>query len=200
MDPHCGWCFGYSTTISEIRKRIADNDSIDFDVIPGGLFIPGLRGSTEFADEKRPVASRIERMFDVEFSPDYFENVLAAPWLDSTPSNQAIHACNIIEPARALRLSSAIIDAAFIDGRDISQPQVVLEIAQEQGFDRDHFGETMASPTVKEDLGTALRFSAEARSGFPSVFIHDNGRNDLVHLGGANLSVDAFVKAVETRI
>lgn len=194
MDPHCGWCFGFSDTISKIRDLAIETDSIEFTVIPGGLFIPAIAGSAEFADDKRPIASRIEDLFGLTFSPDYFDNVLSVPSIDSTPSNRAVLACNLLDASRSLELSKALIDAAFVYGRNISSMDVVLEVTAEMGFDRTEFGETMASPEVEAGLAAAQRFAAETQSGFPSVFLGDTQSGELVHVGGADLTVEDFVQ------
>ncbi len=145
MDPHCGWCFGYSKTITEFYDSVIKDSPIGFEVVTGGLFIPRISGSSEFADDKRPIAARIERHFGVEFSPNYFKNVLAVSWIDSAPSSKAICACNILAHSKSLYFSNSITEAAFINGRNISLPEVILEIAEEQGFDPNSFGETVGS-------------------------------------------------------
>lgn len=197
MDPHCGWCFGYRKTITAFYDRVIKDSSIDFEIVTGGLFIPGKPGSPKFANDKRPIAERVQRQFGVEFSPAYFENVLAAPSVDSTPGCKAICASNILAESRSLYLSNAIIEAAFIDGQNISLPEVILEIAEEQGFDPDSFGEKMESQRVADDLGFNLDFAAEVRKGFPAVFVQDNKQNKLMHLGGSNLSVRDLGEAVD---
>jgi protein-disulfide isomerase-like protein with CxxC motif len=76
-------------------------------------------------------------------------------------------------------------------------PEVILEIAEEQGFDPSSFGEMMDAQKVADDLNCSLDFAAEVRTGFPSVFIQDNNQNKLMHLGGSNLSVRDLQQAVE---
>lgn len=197
MDPHCGWCFGYSRTFKQFHDRVIKDSPIGLAVATGGLFIPRIAGSTEFAEDKRPIAARIERQFDVSFSPNYFDNVLASTWIDSTPSSEAIHTCAILDHSRTLQFAGRIADAAFVEARNISLPEVVLEIAEEQGFDPTVFRQTMASPNVTNALEQSLRFSAQAKTGFPAVFLLDNRSGKLVHLSGANLSVDELEQAVD---
>jgi hypothetical protein len=49
MDPHCGWCFGFGGTIRAFYERVLEHSSIAFKVVTGGLFIPRIAGSVEFA-------------------------------------------------------------------------------------------------------------------------------------------------------
>lgn len=121
----------------------------------------------------------------------------AAPWIDSTPSNQAIQACNVLKPPTTLDLAEAIIKGAFVDGRNISQTEVVVEIAQEQGFDQREFGKAMASRRVDQDLTSARQFAAQASTGFPAVFLRDTESGHLHHLGGPNLTLEAFEQAID---
>lgn len=89
------------------------------------------------------------------------------------------------------------MDAAFLDARNIPLDEVVLEIAEEQGFDPTVFRETMASPSVTGALDQSLRFSAQAQTGFPAVFLLDNKRGEVIHVGGADLSVHDLERAVD---
>ncbi len=197
MDPHCGWCFGYRETITEFYDSAVKNSSIGFEVVTGGLFIPARPGSLVFANEKRPIAERVQRQFGVEFSATYFENVLSAPCVDSTPGSKAICASNSLDNSKSLYLANAIIEAAFIDGRNISLPEVVLEIAKEQDFESESFSDTMDSQKIADDLSSNLDFAAQVGTGFPTVLIHDKNRNKLVNLGGSNLSVADLGKAID---
>lgn len=197
MDPHCGWCFGFGGTIRAFYDRVIEPSAIAFKVVTGGLFIPRIAGSVEFADDKRSIAARVEHQFGVSFSPNYFHNVLAGTWIDSTPSSRAIHACEILDQSRTLQFAGRIVDAAFLEARNISIDEVVLEIAEEQGFDPKEFRETMASPSVTDALDQSLRFSAQAQTGFPAVFLLDNKRGEVIHVGGANLSVHDLERAVD---
>lgn len=196
MDPHCGWCFGYESTIRAFYERVLKHSSITFKVLTGGLFIPRIAGSAEFANDKRSIAARVEQQFGVSFSPNYFDNVLAGSWIDSTPGSRAIHTCELLDTSRTLQFAGRIVDAAFLDARNISVPEVVLEIAVEEGFDPVVFAETMASPSVTDALDQSLRFSAQAQTGFPAVFLLDNKRAEVVHVGGANLGIDDLERAV----
>ena len=99
-----------------------------------------------------------------------------------------------------MHFSTAILRAAFVEGRNISLPDVVPEIAQEQDFDPDRFGEKMTSPSIEDNLTTSLRFAAQVRTGFPAVFVQNSERDTLVHLGGADLSVSELQAAVDTEI
>lgn len=200
MDPHCGWCFGYGRTIAAFYERVIKHNSIAFKVLTGGLFIPRIAGSAEFADDKRSIAARVEHQFGVSFSPNYFDNVLAGSWIDSTPSSRAIHTCEILDQSSTLQFAGRIVDAAFLEARNISLPEVVLEIAEEQGFDSTVFRETMASPSVTDSLDQSLRFSAQAQTGFPAVFLLNNKRAEVIHVGGANLSVHDLERAVDDHL
>ena len=55
----------------------------------------------------------------------------------------------------------------------------------------------MASPSVTDALDQSLRFSAHAQTGFPAVFLLDNKRAEVIHVGGANLGVDDLERAVD---
>lgn len=76
--------------------------------------------------------------------------------------------------ALARRFAHACFHALFIDNRDISSPEVVLDLAQELGVDRQALSSALATMEVKERLQQATE-AAIARGvfGSPYVFVDD---------------------------
>jgi len=191
MDPHCGWCHGYSDTIREFYDSTIEDSAIVLTVVPGGLFIPARKISPEFIDGKRPIAKRISDIFGVEFSPSYFDDVLGEDFLlDSTPPCRGVCAANLIDPSKSVVFSLALGRAAFLHGRNISKLDIVVAVAAEQGYEPEEFREVMDSEAATEALNRSLDFAHRAATGFPSLFLERNG--EIEHLGGAELTVQAL--------
>jgi 2-hydroxychromene-2-carboxylate isomerase len=80
--------------------------------------------------------------------------------------------------ARALEAFSvyhaAMFRAAWRDDRDVSRPEVVVEVAAAAGLDRERFTALLHAPATKEQL-RADTAAAEARGvfGVPSFFVGD---------------------------
>lgn len=72
--------------------------------------------------------------------------------------------------ALARRFAHACFRALFVDKRDISAPETVIEIAAELGVDRLELSAALATPEVKERLQQATE-TAIARGVFGSPFV-----------------------------
>jgi 2-hydroxychromene-2-carboxylate isomerase len=78
------------------------------------------------------------------------------------------------DPARARGLAKALYAAYFTEGRDISAPATVLDIAQSAGIDRAALAAALEDPALKERAKQAVE-SAIARGVFGSPFFIADG-------------------------
>jgi 2-hydroxychromene-2-carboxylate isomerase len=77
-------------------------------------------------------------------------------------------------PAQARRLASALYSAYFAEGRDISAPATVLEVAGSAGVDRAALSAALEDPALKERAKREVD-SAIARGVFGSPFFIADG-------------------------
>lgn len=56
------------------------------------------------------------------------------------------------DPKRAKALASVLFKTYFVDGRDITPPEVVAEVSATLGGNRDEMAAALADPTIKERL------------------------------------------------
>jgi 2-hydroxychromene-2-carboxylate isomerase len=63
---------------------------------------------------------------------------------------RAFYWVNDRDPARARALAKALYGAYFVEGRDISAPATVVEIAKSVGVDSAALAAALEDPTVKE--------------------------------------------------
>ena len=54
------------------------------------------------------------------------------------------------DPAKARELAKALYRAYFVDGRDISGPETVIDIARSVGLDADALSKSLEDPAVKD--------------------------------------------------
>ncbi|SOD96434.1 2-hydroxychromene-2-carboxylate isomerase [Caenispirillum bisanense] len=78
------------------------------------------------------------------------------------------------DPALAKRFSLAAFTAYFVDGRDVSAPEIAADVAAEQGVDRDAFLAAIAAPENKERLKAETE-AALAKGVFGSPFMIVDG-------------------------
>ena len=194
-DPQCGWCFGYSDTIQDIVAHYQDDERVELSLVTGGLFHPALTTGPEFAEEKRPIAKRVSQTFGVRFSEEYFTNVLGAGRLDSLVPCQAINVVKINTPEVVFSYAKHLIDAAFKQGRNISDISVCLEVTKEYGLDAEKIASKMQGREVAEMTRASFEFARQVGTGFPSLFLRME--SGLEHLGGAQLDLQTLKARVE---
>ena len=111
---------------------------------------------------------RMARFMDVPFRiPDPFPvaTIRAARgfyWLDER------------DPGAAVAFAKTVYRAYFADGRKISDPKVVDDIAESLGHDRAKFAEAVGTPEIKERLRQEVDGSIE-RGVFGSPFVFVDG-------------------------
>jgi 2-hydroxychromene-2-carboxylate isomerase len=89
---------------------------------------------------------RTARLHGVPFrSPGRFPISSVAP-------SRAFYAVTQRDPALAKRLARALYEAYFAEDRDISAPEVTLEVAAGLGLDPNELADTMQTAPVKERL------------------------------------------------
>jgi len=198
MDPQCGWCFGYSSTIGKIASHFQDDERLELSLVTGGLFHPARDTGPNFAEEKRPIATRVSKKYGVQFSEDYFRNVLGAGRLDSLIPCQVINAVKINSPRDVFTFAEHLIDAAFTGGRNISELSVCLDVVQESGRDRNAVSSILQTPELATMTKNSFEFAQHVGTGFPSIFL--KSERGLVHLGGAQLDVATVKAAVDAQL
>jgi 2-hydroxychromene-2-carboxylate isomerase len=78
------------------------------------------------------------------------------------------------DPAQAKRLAKALYSAYFVNGRDIGDAQVVLQVAGETGVDVKALEAALADPALKERAKAEVD-AALARNVFGSPFFIVDG-------------------------
>ncbi len=89
------------------------------------------------------------------------------------PSRATLWA-NRRDPERGRRLAKALYRAFFVDDRDISDPEVVVAVAGEEGFDPETVRKAINDPEIKQAL-FAENEQAMRRGVFGSPFVFADG-------------------------
>jgi len=151
MDPHCGWCFGFGKVILELFETYKNNPSVSFDVLPGGLFYPAIQLQNGFADDKRPIAKRIEELAGVTFSEGYFTEVLGrGGFLDSEPPARAVLCVKKLYRKHLVPFTEKLLEKEFIFVKNNSLDEVIFETVKEFDIDKATFDKLFHSTEIKQ--------------------------------------------------
>lgn len=164
-DPMCSWCWGFAPEIDSLA------DSHRVEVVVGGLR-PGPvaqalddRLADVLAHHWEEVAARTGQPFDTSFL-DRRDG-----WVyDTEPAARAVVAIRDASPDRALRYFTAVQEAFYAEGRDVTDFEVLAAIAADAGLDAAAALEAMSSEDAKkrawEDFSRSRSWGI---SGFPTL-------------------------------
>jgi 2-hydroxychromene-2-carboxylate isomerase len=94
--------------------------------------------------------------------------------LATTAACRAFYAVNDQDPPLAKRLAAGIFEAYFVHDRDISSPEVIVDVAMAVGVDKDQLTHTLNDPAFKDRLRDEVE-AAIARGVFGSPYIFVDG-------------------------
>ena len=200
-DPLCGWCYGAVPTI----RRLAQEPALSIELVPAGLFAgPGARAMDDhFARHAWSNDQRIAQLTGQPFSVRYRERVLAdrCTPLDSGPAILALTAVHQTAPERELAALEAIQAARYVDGRNVTDDAVLVELLRGMALDtaatrvERRSPELLAATAARTTTGRDL---LRAIGAVPALLVHKGrglrvipsellyGRfDDLIHHLGA---------------
>jgi putative protein-disulfide isomerase len=202
-DPMCSWCYGFSPVVTALRRRYGD-------VLPIRLVMGGLRpGTTEPMPEKARRGlvhhwDEIATMTGQPFSPALADREGFV--YDTDPAARAVVLARRTSQDAGLDYLEAAHRAFYAEGRDVTDTEVLADIAAETGFDRWAFLSALASDDglrgeTWRDYAISQRAGA---TGFPTMILGPNadGTYALVtrgyHAGEAVLAgIDAWLANVQ---
>lgn len=165
-DPLCSWCYGFGP---ELSKLLARHPGARLDLVMGGLRPFNRQKMTpEFKEMLRGHWRHVATASGLPFS----ESVLERDDFiyDTEPPCRAVVTARDLDASRAHGFMTAIQLAFYRDGRDVTQGDVLADIAAECGYQRDTFRMSFDSDAMREETRTDF---ATARSlgvsGFPTL-------------------------------
>jgi putative protein-disulfide isomerase len=179
-DPMCSWCYGFGPQFSTLLARVT----------PFGLrlVMGGLRAyNTTVMDDalKTTLREHWQHVREASGLP-FADNQFARSDFvyDTEPACRAVVTMREQDAERALEYFYAVQAAFYRDGRDVTQGDVLADIAGELGADRAAFAIAWQSEAIKE--ATRQDFALTQRlgvSGFPTVAMEHGGQLFLVASG-----------------
>jgi len=172
-DPMCSWCYGFSPVLQELRSRYAE-------VLPIRVVMGGLRPGT---DKPMPEEARrnlvhhweeIGRLAGVPFSPALADR--EGFIYDTDPAARAVVLARRKGGDAAGLDYLAVAHAAFYaQGRDVTQPPVLAEIADELGLGIEDFADKLEAEDLKTETWRDYAISQRAGvTGFPTLIVGPN--------------------------
>ncbi|MDB6143395.1 MAG: oxidoreductase [Pseudomonas sp.] len=182
MDPMCSWCWGFAP-VAEALVQQAQAAGVKLHLVAGGLRT-GSGAALEPATQ-RYILEHWQAVAETTGQPFRFEGALPNGFVyDTEPACRAVVAARNLDPDSAWTLVKLIQQAFYVEGRDVTQACVLVELAEKAGLPRIEFAEafdsaeqlaaTAADFTWVQDLGIA---------GFPTLLAERNGQLALLTNG-----------------
>ena len=164
----CSWCWGFAPTVESIWQRFGD-------ALPIRLMMGGLRpGTTKLLDEagRRTIRQHWEHVREASGQPFDFRFFERENFIhDTEPASRAVvvvrRAAGLAEPLAFLHRVQA---AFYAENRDVTEEQVLADLAAQSGFDRETFLQTFRGEEAQmeawHDFASAQRAGI---TGFPTL-------------------------------
>lgn len=184
FDPLCGWCYG----ASPLLKRLAAVPQLTVALAPTGLFSgAGARAMDEqFAAFAWSNDQRIGSLTGQRFTDAYQSQVLAkGGMLDSGPATLALTSVFLTAPDRELEALSAIQEARYVSGRDITDSSELQNILESLGLtaaaSRLAGADAELLAANKQRVASAGALMGEFRAnGVPGLIVDDGEQRKLL--------------------
>lgn len=166
-DPMCSWCWGFSPAIEAIRERYGKN-------LPVRLVMGGLRpGTREPMNEaaKASTRSHWEHVHAASGQPFDFGFFARERFVyDTEPASRAVVLARRGGEARDFAYLRRAHQAFYAEGRDVTDPGVLADLAGELGFERDAFLTALASDELAQETRQDFTVTHGAGiEGFPTL-------------------------------
>ncbi|MDP1646291.1 MAG: DsbA family protein [Thiobacillus sp.] len=197
-DPMCSWCWGFSPVIETLRDEYRERMKI-------ALVLGGLRpGETAplTAAGREDILHHWHQVHARTGQPFRFENALPEGFVyDTEPASRAVVTLGGIDPALIFPLFRAIQSAFYAEGRDVTQPGVLADLAAGLGVDAGAFLSAFDSDATRAKTQAHFRQTRQAGvHGFPTLIVQQDAQllpvsNGCQPLDTVRAAIDACLVA-----
>ena len=181
MDPMCSWCWGFSP-IAEALVEQAQAKGVELHLVVGGLRTGGA--SLEPA-KRRYILEHWQAVNEATGQPFTFEGALPEGFVyDTEPACRALVAARSLAPDCAWKLVKLIQQAFYVQGRDVTQASVLVELAETAGVPRIEFAAAFDSTEQQAATAADIAWVQDLGiAGFPTLLAERNGQLALLTNG-----------------
>lgn len=194
-DPMCSWCWGFSPVIDAIVARYGD-------ALPIRLVLGGLRPgtATPMSDvARREVRAHWAKVTQASGQPFVASVVDQAGFVyDTDPSARAVVVARRADASTALTFLRLAHRAFYVEGRDVTKPAVLAELAAQLGLDRDAFLADFESEAARQETWGDYNTSLNAGvTGFPTLIIGPRPDGQYSMLARGFRPAEAVISAID---
>lgn len=195
-DPMCSWCWGFSPAIEALREIYRPRLKIA--LVLGGLR-PGVQ-APQSAAQREEILHHWHQVHDRSGQPFRFEDAMPEGFVyDTEPPSRAVLAVASLDADKLFPMFKAIQSAFYSEGRDVTQTDVLADLAAAQALDRADFLNAFESEDMKSRTQSHFRHARQAGvRGFPTLILQQGEKLDLITHGWQPLA--DIRNALESRL
>ena len=180
-DPMCSWCWGFSPVIEAVRD--AYRARLKVALVLGGLR-PGETTSMT-ATARNEILHHWQQVHERTGQPFRFEHALPDGFIyDTEPASRAVVAAGGLDPAHSFTLFKAIQSAFYAEGRDVTRPDTLADLAAGIGLDAAVFTQAFDSDDARAKTQSHFMQTRTAGvRGFPTLILKRGERLDRIVAG-----------------
>jgi len=184
-DPMCSWCYGFAAPLDELLADPQGTAPLQLALVMGGLRpfttepIAPARAD-ELVGHWHHVAQASGQPF-----VDAPNTAMHQPGFiyDTEPASRATVAVRSLWPQQVWRYFKAVQHAFYAEGRNVVEPAVLADVAEQLGLPRTEFANAFASQAMRDaTLQDFQQSQAWGIRGFPTL-VAEHG--DHLHLVGS---------------
>lgn len=192
-DPMCSWCYGFAAPLAQLLADPQDAAPLQLALIMGGLRPFTTEAiSRERADELAGHWHHVAQASGQPFAAAPHTAMHRPGFIyDTEPASRATVTVRSLWPRQVWRYFTAVQHAFYAEGRDVTDPGVLADIAEPLGIARAEFAKAFASREMRDaTLQDFQQSQAWGIRGFPTL-IAEHG--DHLHLVGSGfMPLDAL--------
>ncbi len=175
-DPMCSWCWAFRPTLDELLRLLPEG--VNYRRLLGGL---APDSSEPMPDALRTTLQATwqkiqQRLPETRFNYDF--------WLNNTPRRSTYPACRAVIAAREMEREKedsmilAIQQAYYLQARNPSDDETLIQLADEIGLDAAGFEQDLNSPKTQKILACEIAEASQLgiRS-FPSLLLQSDEKS-----------------------
>jgi putative protein-disulfide isomerase len=196
-DPMCSWCYGFAAPLDQLLADPQDAAPLQLALVMGGLRPFTTEPITaERANELAGHWHHVAQASGQPFTPAP-DTAMHQPGFvyDTEPASRATVTVRSLWPKLVWRYFKAVQHAFYAEGRNVTEPGVLADIAEALGIPRADFAKAFASQAMRDaTLADFQQSQSWGVRGFPTL-VAEHG--DHLHLVGSGfMPIDALRAAL----
>ena len=185
-DPMCSWCWGFSPVIEAIRAQYRDRMKI-------ALMLGGLRPGVTTAMPQTECDEILHHWHEVHARSGQvfnFDGALAAGFVyDTEPASRAVISMGTLDAAATFPYFKSVQSAFYAQQRDVTQTEVLVDLAQDYGIAKDAFLTCFESDAMREKTQQHFVSTRQAEvRGFPTLVAQNAAGHAMLSNGYCTLA------------